>query len=65
MLSRNFFAKATALVFWITVSSATFADELKETLKDLEVGQRWTYNDWESARSAAAKSKKPILALFR
>ena len=41
------------------------ADELKQTLKDLDVGERWAYNDWESAKSAAAKSKKPILALFR
>jgi hypothetical protein len=39
--------------------------ELKESLKDIDVGDRWSYNDWESAKAAASKSKKPILALFR
>ena len=41
------------------------AQELRNTLEDLDVGQRWTYNDWDAAQRAAAKSKKPILALFR
>ena len=50
---------------WIILSGFAVADELQDTLKDLEVGQRWTYNDWDSAQNAAAKSKKPILALFR
>jgi hypothetical protein len=39
--------------------------ERKESLKDIDVGDRWSYNDWESAKAAASKSKKPILALFR
>ena len=39
--------------------------QIKKDLEDHAVGDRWTYNDWDSAKAAAAKSKKPILALFR
>lgn len=38
---------------------------LQESLDDLEVGDRWEYNEWEAAQAAAAESGKPILALFR
>lgn len=41
------------------------AQKLQETLEDVHVGDRWAYNHWESAKAASAKSKKPILALFR
>ena len=39
--------------------------QIKKDLEDNAVGDRWSYNDWDSAKAAAAKSKKPILALFR
>ena len=45
--------------------AAVSAQSLQETLEDTLVGERWQYNDWEAAKAAAAKSKKPILALFR
>lgn len=50
-----------------TVSQAQTPDKLslKATLEDEKVGARWSYNDWDAAKAAAAKSKKPILALFR
>ena len=38
---------------------------LQQSLNDLDVGPRWRYNDWESAKATAARLKKPILALFR
>lgn len=41
------------------------SSNLKSVLEDVDVGDRWSYNDWESARTAALLSKKPILALFR
>ncbi len=54
-----------ALGAWGFITSAATAQELRDTLNDIDVGERWSYNDWESAKAAAAKSKKPILALFR
>lgn len=54
-----------ALGAWGFITSASTAQELRDKLKDIDVGERWSYNDWESAKAAAAKSKKPILALFR
>ena len=54
-----------AMGLWSAISSAALAQELRDTLKDIDVGERWSYNDWDSAKAAAAKSKKPILALFR
>ena len=45
--------------------SAQTTSSLRQALEDVDVGDRWSYNDWESAKSAASKSKKPILALFR
>ena len=42
-----------------------FAQSLQESLDDLEVGDRWEYDEWESAQAAAVASGKPILALFR
>ena len=54
-----------AIVAWFVVVSVSSSQELKQTLQDLAVGDRWLYNDWDSAKAAAAKSKKPILALFR
>ena len=42
-----------------------FGQSLQETLDDIDVGDRWEYNDWDAAKAAAAKSGKPILALFR
>ena len=60
---------ATISIATICVSSAlnaaAVAQELRDTLNDIDVGRRWSYNNWESAQAAAAKSKKPILALFR
>ena len=58
---------ATVLTVGIccVATSRVSAQDLRNSLQDLEVGERWTYNDWESAKAAAAKSKKPILALFR
>ena len=41
------------------------AQSLQEELSDLEVGNHWRYNDWEGARAAAEKEKKPIFVLFR
>ena len=41
------------------------SQSLQEALEDLDVGDRWQYNDWDAAKAAAAKSRKPILALFR
>ena len=32
---------------------------------ELLLGGGWQYNDWEAAKTAAAKSKNPIFALFR
>lgn len=55
----------TAIVAWLAVTTMCVSQELKETLQDTGVGDRWTYNDWDSAKAAAAKTKKPILALFR
>lgn len=65
MFSQRAVPQAMAIGLWLAISYSASAEELRDTLKDLEVGQRWAYNDWDSAQSAAAKSKKPILALFR
>ena len=46
-------------------SGNCFGQSLQKTLEDFDVGDRWEYNDWEAAKAAAAKSGKPILALFR
>lgn len=53
------------LGLFLIVSTTLPAQQLKRTLEDLDVGDRWSYNDWESAKAAAQESKKPILALFR
>lgn len=55
----------TTTVMCLSITSVSHSQELKKTLEDTEVGDRWSYNDWDSAKAAAAKSKKPILALFR
>jgi serine protease Do len=39
--------------------------ELKRTLADDGVSDRWIYHDLEAARAAARQSGKPILAIFR
>ena len=52
-----------AVVTLLGVSA--LGQELRTALKDLDVGSRWQYNDWEAAQAAANRSKKPILALFR
>ena len=49
----------------IAASAHAQSHKLQTTLEDVDVGLRWSYNDWDSAKAAAAKSKKPILALFR
>ena len=38
---------------------------LRKSLEDLDVGSYWHYNDWEGAKAAAQRERKPILALFR
>lgn len=57
---------ATGSLFALAVvASAEEPSVLQHTLEDVDVGDRWYYNDWESAKAAAQVSKKPILALFR
>lgn len=63
--SKFLFASALLLCPIITASAADPSGQLKQTLEDIDVGNRWFYNDWEAAKAAAQKSKKPILALFR
>ena len=41
------------------------AQSLREQLADTGVADHWTYNDWESAKTAAKREGKPIFALFR
>jgi len=65
MKSRRLTTWCIAFGLCVAGGSRIGAQELKDTLQDIDVGDRWTYNDWESAKAAAAKSKKPILALFR
>ena len=59
------FSNSVVLICFMAVPASAFGQELRTTLKDLDVGTRWQYNDWEAARAAANRSKKPILALFR
>ena len=54
-----------SLTILVGLATSVWAQSLRETLEDREVGARWKYNDWESARAAAVQSQKPILALFR
>ena len=65
MNSKSAMRWLVAIGVWSSITSAAMAQELHKTLKDIEVGERWSYDDWDSAKAAAAKSKKPILALFR
>jgi len=65
MKTENAIRCFVAIVAWFAITSVGFSQELKKTLQDFAVGERWSYNDWDSAKAAAAKSKKPILALFR
>ena len=55
----------TVLLGMCGLSAHAQPHKLQSTLEDVDVGLRWSYNDWDSAKAAAAKSKKPILALFR
>ena len=65
MSDKSVMATALTVGFCCVAAFSVSAQELRDSLQDIEVGDRWTYNDWESAKAAAAKSKKPILALFR
>ena len=56
------------MVLGVLLGSINFASgqlPIQKELDDLNVSDRWSYNDWDAAQAAAAKSKKPILALFR
>ena len=48
-----------------TLLAQDVTSPLQQSLQDIGVGARWKYNDWESAKAAANRSQKPILALFR
>jgi hypothetical protein len=65
MMSKSVAGGIAAIVLWSTIASTALAQDLKDTLNDIDVGARWSYDDWDSVKAAAAKSKKPILALFR
>lgn len=62
---KNAMAWCAVVGAGFAIGGAALGQELRETLHDIDVGERWSYNDWDSASAAAAKSKKPILALFR
>ncbi|MCA9215846.1 MAG: hypothetical protein KDB27_22425 [Planctomycetales bacterium] len=65
MRYKSFAKLVIAMCFWGVIARLSFSQSLQQTLNDIDVGDRWSYNDWDSAKAAAAKSKKPILALFR
>ena len=65
MSVKSVLATVLTIGFCCVATFRVSAQELRDSLQDIDVGDRWTYNDWESAKAAAAKSKKPILALFR
>ena len=52
-------------VFSLAVAAPAASETLQQSLGDLDVHQRWEYNDWQSAKAASIQSKKPIFALFR
>ena len=54
------------LLLFLGLSPGTsHGQSLQSALDDVDVGDRWKYNDWDAARDAAEASGKPILALFR
>lgn len=62
---RGCLAMAVFMGMAVSASAQEAKFALQQSLEDTNVGDRWTYNDWDSAKAAASKSKKPILALFR
>lgn len=57
-----------ASLLWAALAAPpTFADDgtLRESLRDLEVGDRWVYSDWDAARERAKAAKKPLFVVFR
>ena len=62
---RGCVAMAVTMTMLVSASAQEAKFALQQSLEDTNVGDRWSYNDWDSAKAAAAKSKKPILALFR
>lgn len=57
-------AAAVCLLGGLTVRAQDAAD-LRELLQDIELGERWFYNDVEAAFAQARATGKPVLALFR
>jgi hypothetical protein len=52
--------------FVIALAAPARAEEaLRDQLKDLDLDERWIYDDWPAARARAAREGKPIFALFR
>lgn len=59
---------STALVllaFWMPSAPVGAQNILQETLRDFRLGDSWIYDDWDAARTLAAKQGKPIFAVFR
>jgi hypothetical protein len=55
-------ALSATVAFSVTTGAQT---DLRQTLKDTDVGTHWIYDDLNRALTEAKSTGKPLLALFR